>query len=118
MNKKITYTQQGNYLLPDLKLPEQPNVKIGIWGKRHLRYIKEYHKTRYYNLLTSCKLTTYLSDIDEQAEKMFEQLVQAFAKEEGCTERLKANDQMQWVSKMNNATQQARDIVNAEIIYN
>ena len=67
MTNKITYTQQGDYLLPDLKLPDQPKVEIGVWGKRHLRYIEKYHKIRYTNLLTSCKLTSYLADIDEQA---------------------------------------------------
>ena len=67
MTNKITYTQQGDYLLPDLKLPEQPKVEIGIWGKRHLKYIKHHRPILYTNLLTSCKLTAYLADIDEQA---------------------------------------------------
>ena len=66
-NFEISYTQQGDYLLPDLKLPEQPKVEIGVWGKRHLRYIEQHHKIRYTNLLTSCKLTAYLADIDERA---------------------------------------------------
>ena len=99
-NFEISYTQQGDYLLPDLRLPEQPKVEIGIWGKRHLRYIEKYHKIRYTNLLTSCKLTSYLADIDEQAQKMYDELVQAFAKEEGCTEQLRATNQMLWVRKM------------------
>ena len=71
MENKITYIQQGDYLLPDLVLPEQPKVKIGIWGRRHEQYIKHHHKLLYFNLLTSCKLTAYLADIDEQAENMF-----------------------------------------------
>lgn len=75
MTNKITYTKQGDYLLPNLKLPEQPKVEIGIWGKRHLRYIKQHHEIRYTNLLTSCKLTAYLADIDQQAEDMFFRLV-------------------------------------------
>lgn len=115
---KITYTMQGNYLLPDLMLPEQPKVEIGIWGKRHLRYIKQYHPIRYANLLTSCELTAYLDDIDEQAEEMYMQLVNRFAEQDGCTEQLKATNQMQWVRKMNNATQRAKEVVNAELIYN
>ena len=96
MTNKITYTKQGDYLLPNLKLPEQPKVEIGIWGKRHLRYIKQHHKIRYTNLLTSCKLTTYLADIDEQAEDMFFRLVKQLAEKEGVTEQLKAENQMLW----------------------
>ena len=83
MATKISYTQQGDYLLPDLKLPEQPKVEIGIWGKRHLRYLKNHHPIIYTNLLTSCKLTAYLADIDEQAEDMFFRLVNQLAKQEG-----------------------------------
>jgi len=79
MTNKITYTQQGDYLLPDLKLPEQPKVEIGIWGKRHLKYIKHHRPILYTNLLTSCKLTAYLADIDEQAEDMFFRLVKQLA---------------------------------------
>ena len=99
-NTKITYTKQGDYLLPDLTLPEQPKVTIGIWGQKHLRYIEKHHPIRYTTLMTSCKLTAYLADIDEQAQKMYDELVQSFAKEEGCTEQLKATDQMLWVRKM------------------
>ncbi len=89
MKNEITYTQQGDYLLPDLRLPEQPKVKIGIWGRRHERYIKQYHKIRYFNLLTSCKLTTYLADIDREATEMYDRLVKQLAKQEGITEQLK-----------------------------
>ena len=117
MNTKITYTQQGDYLLPDLKLPEQPMVEIGIWGKRHLRYIKQHHKIRYTNLLTSCKLTAYLADIDEQAEELFFRLVKQLAEKEGVTEKLKADNQMLWVQQMNNIRNCATEIVNAELIY-
>ena len=117
MATKITYTQQGDYLLPDLKLPEQPKVEIGIWGKRHLRYIKQHQKIRYTNLLTNCKLTAYLADIDEQAEEMFFQLVNQLAEKEGVTEQLKAENQMLWVKRMNNIRNRATEIVNAELIY-
>ena len=116
-NFEISYTQQGDYLLPDLRLPEQPNVEIGIWGKRHLRYIKQHHKIRYTNLLTSCKLTAYLADIDKQAEDMFVRLVKQFAEKEGVTEQLKAENQMLWVARMNNIRNRATEIVNAELIY-
>lgn len=114
---KITYTQQEDYLLPDLKLPEQPKVDIGIWGKRHLRYIKNHHPIRYTNLLTSCRLTAYLADIDEEANKMFDRLVKQLAKQEGVTEQLKADNQILWVARMNNIRNRAEEIVNSEIIY-
>ena len=138
MTNKITYTKQGDYLLPNLKLPEQPKVEIGIWGcgspvetsaagrstdradrrdQRHLRYIKQHHKIRYTNLLTSCKLTAYLADIDEQAEDMFFRLVKQLAEKEGVTEQLKANNQMLWVKRMNNIRNRATEIVNTELIY-
>ena len=117
MATKITYTQQGDYLLPDLKLPEQPKVEIGIWGKRHLRCLKNHHSIIYTNLLTSCKLTVYLADIDKQAEDMFFRLVKQFAEKEGVTEKLKADNQMLWVQRMNNIRNQAEEIVNNEYIY-
>lgn len=90
----INYSLQGDYYLPDLKLPAQDNRPIGIWGVRHKRYIKQYHKIRYYNLLTSCKLVDYLADINEQTEEMYERLVKQHAKQEGVTEKLKAENQM------------------------
>ena len=116
-NFEISYTQQGDYLLPDLRLPEQPNVEIGIWGKRHLRYIKQHHKIRFTNLLTSCKLTAYLADVNEQAEDMFFRLVKQFAEKEGVTEQLKAENQMLWVRRMNSIRNHATEIVNEELIY-
>lgn len=115
---EITYTRQGDYLLPNLTLPEQDSRPIGLWGQQHLRYIKRSRPILYTNLLTKCTLNEYLADVDEQAQKMYNELVLAFAKEEGCTEQLKATDQMLWVRKMNNVTQRAREVVNAEIIYN
>ena len=117
-NFEISYTQQGDYLLPDLRLPEQPKVEIGIWGKRHLRYIKQHHKIRYTNLLTSCKLTAYLADIDEQAEDMFFRLVSQLAEKEGVTEQLKAENGLEWTGRMNNIRVCAMELVNEEIIYN
>ena len=118
MATMITYTQQGDYLLPDLKLPDQQKVEIGIWGKRHLRYLKNHHPIIYTNLLTSCKLTAYLADIDKQAEDMFFRLVDQIAEKEGVTEQLKADNQMLWVARMNNIRNQANEIVNDEIVYN
>ena len=94
---EITYTMQGDYLLPNLTLPEQDNRPIGLWGQQHLRYIKRSRPILYTNLLTKCKLNEYLADIDEQAQKMYDELVQSFAKEEGCTEQLKATNQILWV---------------------
>ena len=117
-NTKITYTQQGDFLLPDLKLPEQPKVEIGIFGKRHLRYLERNRKILYTNMLTKGKLTAYLADINEQAENMFDQLVRQLAKREGVTEQLKANNQMLWVKKMNSIRNRAEEIVNHELIYN
>ena len=117
MSTKITYTQQGDYLLPDLKLPEQPKVEIGIWGKRYLKYIEHHRPILYTNLLTSCKLTAYLADIDEQAEDMFFRLVKQLAKQEGVTEQLKADNQMMWLQKMNNIRNRVTEIVNNELIY-
>lgn len=113
----ITYTKLGDYYLPDLRLPEQPKVEIGIWGKRHLRYLKNHHSIIYTNILTSCKLTAYLADIDEEANEMFDRLVKQLAEQEGVTEILKANNQMLWVTRINNIRSRAEEIVNHEIIY-
>ena len=117
MATKITYTQQGDFLLPDLKLPEQPKVEIGIWSKRHLKYIEHYRPILYTNLLTNCKLTAYLADIDKEANEMFERLVKQLAKQEGVTEKLKAENQMLWVQKMNNIRYQAEVAIKNELIY-
>lgn len=112
-----TYTQIGDYLLPDLKLSEKETQPIGIWGQRHLRYLKEYRRVFYFNLLTSGKLNSYLADIDEQAEDMFLRVVKQLAAKEGVTEKLKAENQMLWAQKMGNIQNQAREIVNAELIF-
>ena len=114
----ISYTLQGDYYLPDLTLPEQEDKPIGLWGQRHLRYIKQYHKVRYINLLTSGKLNEHLADLDKQAEDMFFLLVKQMAECEGVTEQLKADNQMEWVVRMNNIRSRATEIVNHYIIYN
>ena len=117
MTKNITYTQQGDYLLPDLKLPEQPKVETGIFGKRRLLYLEHSRKILYTNLLTKCKLTAHLADIDEKAEEMFFRLVKQMAERDGVTEQLKADNQMLWVKRMNNIRNRAEEIVNGELIY-
>ncbi len=114
----IRYTLQGDYYLPDLKLPDKENKPIGLWGQRHARHLKQNHKVLYMNLLTSGKLSSYLADIDKQAEDMFFRLVKQMAKREGVTEQLKADNQMKWVARMNNIRSRATEIVNNEIIYN
>lgn len=113
----ISYTLQGDYYLPDLELPAEEQQPIGVWGQRHLRYIKQHRKAFYTNLLTSGKLNSYLADIDRQAEEMFSRLVKELAEKEYLTEQLKADNQMEWVGRMNNIHSRAIEIVNTELIY-
>ena len=112
----ISYTLQGDYYLPDLALPEQEDKPIGLWGQRHLKYIKQQRKILYINLLTSGKLNDYLADINEQAKDMFVRLVKQMAEREGVTEKLKADDQMEWVARMNNIRSRITEIINFELI--
>lgn len=112
-----TYTQVGDYLLPDLKLPEEEQQPIGVWGQRHRRYLKEHRRATYTALLASGKLNSYLADIDRQAEGMFLRLVKQMAEVEGVTEQLKADNQMEWVGRMNNIRNRAMESVNTELIY-
>ena len=112
-----TYTQVGDYLLPNLTLPKEEQKPIGIWGQRHARYLKQNHKVLYMNLLTSGKLNNYLSDIDKQAEDMFIRLVKEMAEKQGITERLKTADQMAWKKKMNPIRNSAMEIINQDIIF-
>lgn len=114
----ISYTLQGDYYLPNLKLPDKENKPIGLWGQRHARYLKQNHKVLYMNLLTSGKLNGYLADIDVQAENMFSRLVKQIAEREGVTEQLKADNQMEWVARMNNIRSRAIEIANHDLIYN
>ena len=113
-----TYTQVGDYMLPDL-LPaeEEKEANIGIWAMRHKRYLKQHHKVLYYNLLTSGKLNSYLADIEQQAQDLFSRLVKDLAEKENVTEELKATDMMLWVRNMNNIRNRATEKVNADIIY-
>ena len=113
-----TYTQVGDYMLPDL-LPaeEEKEANIGVWAMRHKRYLKQNHKVFYYNLLTSGKLNLYLADIEQQAQDLFLRLVKDLAEKENVTEELKSTDQILWARKMNNIRNRATEIVNADIIY-
>lgn len=114
-----TYTQVGDYMLPDLLLAEEEKeANIGIWKMRHKRYLKQNHKVLYYNLMTSGKLNSYLADIEQQAQNLFLRLVKELAEKENVTEKLKSTDMMLWVQKMNNIHNSATEIVNERIIYN
>ena len=112
-----TYTQIGDYLLPDLELPEEDQQPIGVWGQRHRRHLKEHRRETYATLLTSGKLNGYLADIDRQAEEMFLRLVKQMAEMEGVTDELKVADPMEWVGRMNSIRSRAMEIVNSELIY-
>lgn len=112
-----TYVRQGDYLIPDLKLPEEENKPIGVRGRRHKRYLQEHKSATYTTLLTSGKLNAYLADIDEQAKEMFLRLVEQMAEREGVTEQLKAKNQLEWVQKINNIRSRVTEIVNADLIY-
>ena len=113
----LWYELQGDYYLPCLKLPEEPEVHIGIWGQRHRRYLKSHLRALYTSLLTSGKLNDYLTDLNEQAEAMFSRLVKQLSEKEGVTEGLKAENQMLWVQRMNNVRNVAMEIVSSELIY-
>lgn len=112
-----TYREENGYLVPNLTLPDEKEKSIGIWGQRHLHYIREYKRVLYTNLLTSGKLNAYIADIDEQAQDMFFRLVKEFAERQGMTEQLKANNQMLWVQQMNSIRSAINEIINQNIIY-
>ena len=113
-----TYTQQGDYLLPNLALPaEKETGNIGVWALRHKRYLKQHRKVLYYNLLTSGKLHSHLADTEEQAQQLFLRLVKELAEKEGITEQLKAIDQMKWVQKMNNIRERVTESVYSEVVF-
>ena len=116
-NNGLWYELQGDYYLPCLKLPEEEQAYIGIWGQRHLRYLKEHRRVRYANLLTSGKLNGYLVDIDRQAEELFLRLVKQMAERKGVTEQLKAASSMEWVRKLNSIRNRAVEITSSELIY-
>ena len=113
----LWYELQGDYYLPCLKLSEGEQQPVGLWGQRHLQYIKRHRRVLYKNLLTSGKLNGYLSDLDKQAEDMFSRPVKQMAECEGVTEQLKAENQMEWVGRMNNIRSRAKEVINNELIF-
>ncbi|MGN0548254.1 MAG: TnpV protein [Acutalibacteraceae bacterium] len=113
----LWYELQGDYYIPCLKLSEEEQQPIGVWGQRLLRHIKQNSKVLYLNLLTSGKLNGYLADLDKQAEDMFFRLVKQMAEREGVTEQQKVKNQMEWVARMNNIRNRAIEVVNTEIVF-
>ena len=113
----LWYELIGDYYIPCLTLPAEEEQPIGIWGQRHLHYLKEYHRLTYTNLLTNGRLNEYLAEIDKQAKDMFLRLIKQMSEREGVTEQLKTENQMEWVGRMNNIRSRAVEIVNAELIY-
>lgn len=116
-NRNANHEMQGGYYLPCIVTKEQPELHIDVWANRHRRYLKQHHRIRYYNLLTSEKLYPYLADIEEQAQNLFSRLVKDLAEEEKVAEELKTTDMMLWAQKMNNIRNRAMEIVNEQVIY-
>ena len=112
-----TYVRQGDYFIPCLTLPAEKETVIGVWGQRHLRYLKEYRRVTYTNLLTSGRLNAYLADTDRQAQERFETLTEQMKQAQGITEQLKAENALEWVQRMNNVKACAREIVDTEMVY-
>ena len=113
----IEYIRNGNYFIPDLKLPEETRP-IGKWGRMHREYLKEHRPIQYTNLVLSCRLWTYLADLNEQAQERLDRIIQRMKEAEGVTEALKAAEPMEWVQRMNNISARAEDIIREELIYN
>ena len=116
-NNGLWYELQGDYFIPCLVLEEVDTQPIGMWGRKHLRYVKEYRLALYADLLTSGKLSSYLAEVDNRAKEMFDLLVKQMAEKQGITEQLKAQDQMLWVRRLNNIRNAAEEVVNAEVIF-
>ena len=110
-----TYRQEGDYILPNLAVPE--SVPVGVWGQRRRQYLRKHRKALYNTLLLSGKLDSHLADINQQAEDMFSQLAEQMAKQEDITEQLKVENQMEWVGRMNNIRNRAIELINSELIY-
>ena len=113
-----TYTQRGDYFLPDLKLPPEDERPIGVWGQRRLRYLREHHPILYTNLKTSSQLRPHLANVEEQANALFLRLVKDYAASEGVTEQLKAEDPMEWVRSMDGIRARVTEVVSSEVIFN
>ena len=116
-NNGLWYELQGDYYIPCLKLPDEEQVEIGVWGQRHLEYIKHHRKGFYTSLVLDCKLIRYLADINKQSKEMFDILIEQFKQAEGINEQLKADNQMEWVCKMNNMRDRINEIIYKELIY-
>lgn len=116
-NNGLWYELKGDYYIPCLTLPTEEEKPIGIYGQRHLHYLKEYHRATYINLLTSGRLNNYLADIDEQAKDMFFRLVKEYADRQGVTEQIKADTPLEWVQRMNNIRSAVEEVINVELIY-
>ena len=112
-----TYRQAGNYCLPNLEIAEQNEIFIGVWGQRHRRYLKEYHRVRYYNLLTAGTLNSYLAEVELQAQLLFDNIVKQLSEKENVNENLKASNPMEWIRRSNNIRNRATEIVNTEVIF-
>ena len=114
----VIYVRCGDYFIPNLTLPEEKAPRfVGVWGQRHLQYLKGYRRTVYLDLMMSVRLNSYLADIEEQAQERFERIVEQMKQAQGITEQLKADNALKWVGRMNNIQACAREIVNKEIIY-
>ena len=113
----IEYIKSGDYYIPNLKLPEEKR-SIGKWGRMHREYLKEQHPIQYTNLVLSCKLWTYLADLNEQTQERLDRIMQQMTEVEGVTETLKAADPMAWVQRMNSIQNRAEEIIWEELIYN
>ena len=111
------YERKGDYLIPCLTVPAEEEQPIGIWGQRHMNYLKQYHKVTYTNLFTNGRLNAYLVDVDRQAQERFERLIEGMKQTQDITEQLKAENALEWTGKMNNIRACARKIVYDEIIY-
>ncbi|MEE1003550.1 MAG: TnpV protein [Acutalibacteraceae bacterium] len=112
-----TYTMQGDYCLPNLLPPTEEERPIGVWGQRRLHYLKHHRKVLYYNLLTSGKLHSHLTDVEEQAQELFSRLVKEHAEKEGVTKQLKAADEMKWVQRMNNIRERVIETVYSDVVF-
>lgn len=112
-----TYRQASDYYLPNLKIDNQIDVQIGVWGQRHRQYLKEHHRVRYYNLLTTGMLNDYLAEVESRAQAMFDTLVKELSEKENLNEKLKASDPLEWVRRSNNIRNRAAEIVDSEVIF-
>ena len=114
---ELTYTMVGDYNIPNLEMPQQPEVSLGRYAQMRKKYLKEHRRVLYYNLLTSCTLTAHLAEIEQRAVEMEETLLKQMAQKEGLTEQMKAEDMMLWVRKMNNLKNSVQEIVKSEVIF-